>query len=373
MLGFILFLLVQLLSPNSDEPITLAIIDEDQTTESQLLTQLLVLTIADNAYLEIEVMSAEQAKLAMAQGNLTSHVTFPKNLTTKLFAGSHITLELVGNGHSLYESYIIRELINNLARYIESAQANILTMYSYAKKVDMEKEQYEQFKVEQFMNFTMHSLAKGTLINERTIENTASSTPLNYFSMAALFILLSIWLLGLELLLRNDETEGLRTRLRLFGVTTAQRLCARMVVVSVIALLWYATLFGISSSLLQLELYFIDAIRLLIFVSLYSICYLLVIACVNLFIRSIKAILVVQVITLLFILLISGALIPTIYFPLAWQSIMPLFFSYEAFNWLIDITVEGRNYADYGSLLISVAFFILVFYAFTQVEKRWLR
>lgn len=373
MLFCIGWIVILLISPNKEEPITLAIIDEDQTTESKLLIQLFTLTISDNDYLNITTMDSSEAKQALKNQELTSYILFPKGLTEDLFNGEPVLIQQVGNQSSIYESYIINELINNLARYIESAQANILITYNYAKQVNMPNEEYEQFQMEQFIKFTMHSLAKGTLISEDKIINRASSSPKQYFTIAGLFILLSVWLLGLELLLKNNVKPSILIRYRLLGVTELQQVLARMIVVWFVILWWISIIFALVQHFLQLDLLLLDYWRLLLYITLYSFVYLLFVAIIHFFIRSMKLALLVEVFVLFFILLVSGAIIPTLYFPLSWQNTLPLLFSNDAFNWFIDITIEGRNFADY-KLLITYCIALFIGYVFVaKLHERWTR
>ena len=373
MLFCIGWLVVLFISPSKDEPITLAIIDEDQTTESTLLIQLFTLTISDNDYLDITTMDSNEAKQALKSHELTSYILFPKGLTEDLFNGEPVLIQQIGNKNSIYESYIINELINNLARYIESAQANILITYNYAKQVNMPGDEYEQYRMEQFMNFTMHSLAKGTLISEDEIINRASSSPKQYFTIAGLFILLSVWLLGLELLLKNDIKPSILIRYRLLGVTELQQVLARMMVIWLVSLCWISVIFAVIQHFLQLDLYLLDYWRLFVYITLYSLVYLLLIAIIHFFIRSMKLALLVQVFVLFIVLLVSGAIIPTLYFPLSWQNVLPRLFSNDAFNWISDITIEGRNFANY-KLLLTYSLTLFIGYVFVaKLHERWSR
>jgi ABC-2 type transport system permease protein len=373
MLICIVWLVILLISPNKEEPITLAIIDEDQTTESNLFVQLFTLTIADNDYLNITTMDSAEAKQAIKDQKLSSYILFPKGLTEDLFNGEPVLLQQIGNQNSIYESYIINELINNLARYIESAQANILITYQYAEQVNMPKDEFEQFQMEQFMNFTMHSLAKGTLISENKMMNRASSTPQQYFTIAGLFILLSVWLLGLELLLKNNVKPSILIRYRLLGVTELQQVLARMMVILLVILSWTSIVFAVVQHFLQLELLLLDYWRLFSYITLYSFSYLLLVAIIHVIIRSMKLALLVQVIVLFITLFVSGALIPTLYFPLSWQTILPYLLSNNTFSWLIDIAIEGRNFAEYKLLITYCVTLFIGNVLLTKIHERWSR
>lgn len=85
---------------------------------------------------------------------------------------------------------------------------------------------------------------------------------------------------------------------------------------------------------------------------------------IDVWVSSRKVTLLGQSLWMLLLVLMSGAVIPTLYFPLAVQAVLPYVFSYESMNWLIDIILEERNYANFtvlaafavvGSLLLWVS------------------
>lgn len=371
MIACIAVLVVMLLVPTEEQPIELVLVDEDQTKESGLMAQLLLLTVANNDYLHVEMLTAEEANEAMAANEITSYLTFPAGFTEDLYVGNAVTLQLVGHPSKMIDSYIIRELINSLARYIESAQANILTMYDYGKKIPLSKEDQKTLVYEQFMNFSMYTLGKGNLLWEKEIENLATSAPLYYYSIAAAFVLLTIWLLGVYVLLRKEESTALKIRMKLLGVTEAQRMLARLVWAVIVANGWGIVVFSVLCSYLELPLYALDYARLLLFSVLYSVCYVLVVMLVDASIRSMRIGLVVHVAVLVTLLVASGAVIPTLYFPLAMQAVLPFIFSYDAFNWLVDIAIEERNYAQYGILCATAGLLFLLFITLEQLKARW--
>lgn len=371
LIGCMVGLVITLLLPNEEQPIHLVLVDEDQTEESKMMAQLLLLTIADNQFLTIDQLSSDQAYKALEANEITSFLTFPEGFTDDLYKGRPITLQLMGSPAKVIDGFIVKELINSLAQYIESAQANILTIYDYAEQIPLPEDQFQTFMYEQFMNFTMYTLGKGNLIGKEEIKNIATNTPATYYSVAAIFVLLSIWLLGIYLLLRKEESEALQIRMRLLDVKDAERMIVRACWALVIADLMAILLFICIYNYFQLSLVALDFIRLFLFSLLYSACYLLVVLLVDACVSSMRISLVIQCILLFLGLLCSGATIPTLYFPLAMQAAISTSFFYTAFSWIIDIAIEGRNYAEYQLLAVTIIILFVLFMVIERLKDRW--
>ena len=364
-------LALMILSPDEREPLQLVLVDEDETFESKLMTQLLLMTVAEEQFLQVTVHDQETAQQLMSDDTITSYLVFPTGFTNKLYDGDAVQLQLVGHPDKQVDSLIIYELIDSLSRYIESAQANILTLYQFTKPLEFTKAEKSVFFEEQFMNFTMFTLSKGNLLWEDEVENIATTSPIYYYSIATIFVLLSIWLLGVYMLLQKEESTALQIRMKLLGVTKLQRIVGRSFWSVVLAVIWALALIFIFVSVSDKTLYALDYIRLTSIIILYSSCYMILIALIDLSIATLKIKMIIQMLILLLVLIVSGAIIPTIYFPLSLQSIIPMLFSFNAFSWFVDLLIKERNYVEFSQLILSVIVMMICLVFVSNMKERW--
>lgn len=364
-------LALMIVTPDEREPLQLVLVDEDKTFESKLMTQLLLMTVAEEQFLQVTVQNQEIAQQLMADGMITSYIVFPIGFTNKLYDGDSVQLQLVGHPDKQVDSLIIYELIDSLSRYIESAQANILTLYQFTKPLEFTKAEKSAFFEEQFLNFTMFTLSKGNLLWENEVENIATTSPIHYYSIATIFVLLSIWLLGVYLVLQKEESIALQIRMKLLGVTKLQRIVGQSFWSIVLAGSWTFALIVIFVFVSDKTLYVLDYIRLTGIIILYSICYMILIALIDVSIAALKIKMIIQMLMLLLVLLVSGAIIPTIYFPLSLQSIIPMLFSFNAFSWFVDLLIKERNYVEYRQLLLSAGLIMTCLVFVSNMKERW--
>ncbi|GAA5417085.1 hypothetical protein Pryu01_02146 [Paraliobacillus ryukyuensis] len=351
-IGLIFFILVSLLLPDEQQSIEVGLVDLDESEETTMLVDLIDEASLLGSYIHIKKYTAEEAQSALDMGTLSAYVTFPENFTTDLYQGDPVKIPIMGNQKQPVKSYIIKELLNSMTRYIASAQANILTINQYAKSLPMEEAERQEILLNQFNQFMLFTLSKDNIIQEEQISNLTTTSPVQYYSIAGWFILITIWMLSIYILIGKEDGVAIQNRMRLYGVTRFQQMVSRMLLVFIYGLvLGLISLFAFIN-LLKIEFYFSDYLRAGIVISLYSLLLLLVLAVIELIFTSKKVSLLVQISVTSIVLLLSGALIPTLYFPEQIKAMLPIVFSTEAFHWLTELVLKGRLFIDVMPLLL---------------------
>ena len=373
LISLLLFLIAGLIIPTENEPIRVVLVDEDETKESMLLTRLLEETASDNQFIQVVTMPEDEARSLIDNNTISSYFTFPKGFTGDLYEGESVTIPIVGNQSKQTESYVVKELVESMTRLLATAQANILTINDYAMKLDMPKDEHDEMLLHQFMDFTLYTVGKNKLLDEEVIKNIATISPKHYYLLAGWFTLLSVWLLAFYTIVGKEEHAGMLVRLKLFGVTIWQRIIARILVALGGALLLAGLSFFVISQFVQYDLYALDYFRFALFACLYALLLLIGIAVIDIWISSKKVVLLLQSLFTFILIFASGSIIPTLYFPQSIQVVLPYIFSYESMNWMIDIVLEGRNYADFTLLIIAIGMGLLILWVSATGKKRWLR
>src|SRR5699024_12467132 len=97
----------------------------------------------------------------------------------------------------------------------------------------------------------------------------------------------------------------------------------------------------------------------------YSLIFLISLAIIEQLCHSVKFRILLQVIWTGSIILLSGAIIPTIYFPLRYQDLIEYVFTTETFSLLIHILLDDALYLDeqllYITWIISIDFLNIIF------------
>lgn len=373
LIGLLLWLIGAILIPEEGSPIRVVLVDEDQTKESLLFGKLLEETASGNPFLQFVSLPEADAEELMKRNEISTYFSFPEGFTADLYEGNSVTIPIVGNPARTTESYVVKELVESMTRYIAAAQANILTINDYVKKTDLTKQERQELLFQQFMDFTLYTLGKEKLLDEEVITNVATSSPTHYYVLAGWFTVMSIWLLAIYSVLGKEEHPSMVVRMQLFGVTLWQRVIARILVALVYCFVLAAVLFFIVNRVVAFELYAVDYYRFGLFTAIYALLFLISVTLIDVWVTSRKMGLLLQSLFMFLIILTSGALIPTLYFPQEVQGILPYLFSYESMNWMIDIVLEGRNYADFTTLTIYGISGLVILWCSTRLKEGWWR
>lgn len=355
-------IIITLFTPSTDEPIQVGLIDLDQTEETQLVVNILDQSSQLGSYINLHKMTEQEAIEQIKANNISSYITFPKDFTNHLYTGKQVTLELVGNPNDQIDSLLIKEFIDSVVRHIRASQANILTIDHFAQELGIDSELRNDLLFEQFTNFFFYTLDKDRSLNEQKITNYATDTPTYYFAFGSWFTIVTIWLISFYTLLYREEETLMSQRLSLYGVLHIQKIIARIIVTLIMSFFFAILLFYCLQLILPFNLFTEDYLKIFGIMLLYCLLVLISLAFIELLFKSQRIRLFAQVMFILIVISLSGAIIPSMYFPLAIQSALPYVFSNEAFYRLQEIVLEGRIYVNYLPLILMncIASFSLV-------------
>jgi len=352
LIGGVVILVMTFFDVSETSPIELAVVNEDQSEETETIIELLEESSEFGPFMQVEEMDKNEAKKSIEDDKISAYVLLPTDFTSNLYAGHAVTMSVIGNPEQKTESNIVHELINSVMRHIESSQANILLVDEYAKKVNMDEETRSELIMDEFMRTFLSIAGKDKIISEDTVKNYSTTSPVHYFVISSFFILLTTWLLVIYHFLYREEVARMKERMRLYGVTALQQIFARMTVTLFITIIAGAAAFYGMVTLVGFELYAEDVIRISLISILYSIIFLLGLAILEMIIEAPRIRLLVHTLFTLLLIALSGAIIPTIYFPLYIQEFLTYIPSYEALFWLQEILLNERLNAGYQSLLV---------------------
>lgn len=369
--GLFAFVILSFFIPEENEAIHVGLVDQDQSKETKMVVQLIEESSQLNNFIHLEIMSPTSAKQSLEQNQLSAYIIFPNGFTDNLYNGVPVTLEVIGNPNKRVESYLVKELIESVSRHIKAAQANILTMNYYAKQLDMDDATRNDFLFKQFTNFVFYTLGKDKILDEDTLRNNVSTTPIRYFGLGALFIILSIWLLAFYSVLSKEEGIQMKSRMRLYNVTEAQQLMAKIIVSWAATTVFTAITLTFYLMFFDIDLFLSDDGKIVGIILMYSFVFLLGLAVIEAILQAPKIRLLVQTIYTGILLLLSGAIVPTIYFPFYIQDILPYSFGHQAFQLLQEIILETRVYIDLLPLVMYLLIGIFIFAGVAAWKERF--
>ncbi|MEG0471875.1 MAG: ABC transporter permease, partial [Solibacillus sp.] len=113
--------MTSIFAQSGQQKMSIAIVNEDSSSESQLLTQLIVTVLKENTYVQAELLSMKEAEARIRQNESTAAIVFPSQFATQLYEGTSVKLQVLGNPQEKTQSMVVNELVETIARYIASA------------------------------------------------------------------------------------------------------------------------------------------------------------------------------------------------------------------------------------------------------------
>ncbi|WP_010651104.1 ABC transporter permease [Oceanobacillus massiliensis] len=368
--GLAAVIIITLFSPSEQDPIKIGLVDHDQSSETKLVTQLIEESSQLGSYLTIQNMTENDSKNAITKNEISSYLIFPENFTNHLYQGESVELPIVGNPDQPIESYMINELIESVTRHIGASQANILTINYYAKDLGMEDEARNDFVYQQFQEFLFYALGREQVINQKEISNMATSSPLSYFFLGGWYIITTVWMLSIYQLLTKENPVRLKSRMRLYGVIDLHQILAKILVTLATCSLFSILSLSFLSSVFEADIVLQDYVRISLVTVLYSSCFLLSLGILESLFDSQRIRLLAQSLLTIITLLLSGSIVPVIYYPLWIQELLPYLFFHEGLYWLQEIILHDRLYADFTPLLLMNAAVFLILCGISLWKER---
>lgn len=351
----------------------IAIVNEDTSKESQLLSQLIVTVLKENSYVEAELLTMKEATERLQQNESTATIVFPENFAADLYEGTSVKLQVLGNPQQKTQSQVVNELVETISRYISSAQANIITVYRYAEQTAISPDALEDLKLELLMDFTFYTMGKNQILREQEWRLLPYENPLHYFAFAILFCLTMIWSMLLFIFLAKQTSKSMQLRLKLTGVAFWQQQLARIFSTFVIVFSISGTLFVIGLSQLSIQYFALDYMRILLFVGLLVILTIIFCGFVDVVVHFEKIKLLVSFALCILLIAVSGAIFPTIYFPYSMQQLFPYFYPFDIWKWLTELIFEERNYASYTKSGVMLIVAVILYSGVLYVRGRMTR
>src|SRR5699024_3230674 len=367
-IGLLALVAVTFLNQEDEEAIKIGLVDQDESEETEMVSDLLSDTEELGSLLEITPMSEEEAEENIKNNELVSYIVFPEGFTNDLYNGNATEISLIGNPNQPTNSYIVKELIDSVSRHIRAAQANILTMNKYAKDLPMTDGQRNQFVFGQFKDFLLYTMSRDQMVKEHEVTNQATEATVYYFMLGGWFVVVTIWLLGFYTIFTDERTSGMKQRMRLYGVRDIQLICAKIISTFMLAGVFTAALLWLFQIIDIVELYVEDVGRIISLMSMYNFSFLACLALIETIVHAPKIKLLVQCCFTFIVLLLSGAIIPVLYYPSYIQQLLPYSFSTQAFHWVKEVVLNDRFFAE--MLPLGVMMFVSLA---TLLAVSWLK
>lgn len=366
LVGAVALLFYSWIQPVTETPLTIAIVDNDQSEETVLLSTLLTDSNTLAEHISMIQLTTDEAKTQLAQQKIIGYLSLPTNFTETLYNGERTNIAITADPAHQNEILLLKQVVDRIANYMNLAQANLLLINETAHALHYTDETRISLIKTHLLSYFTRFFAKEQFMPHEEVENIATANPVNYYMLSVIFSLLIIWIFLLQQWLLKETPQSITWRLRLYNVGLIKPLLAKGALCLLIPLP-LATLFiyimRAYAQLYWLPSDYVKIFVLLLCVTLIFCCHLL---CIELLCQPKRA-MPLQLVYTLYIIISSGAILPSAYLPIRMPS-----YSQQAFEQLSQVILYERTYAEFLPLLSTLLVSIFLGFMLLKWKERTL-
>lgn len=370
---FILFAfyitLLNLLPQEQDSPTFFAVVNNDHSEETKMLTRLLTSNQLLEGQFHFDDLSEDIAQTELTENLIAGYLVIPTGFTEAMYNGKSMELLVVGNDKQLAQATQLYTITEVVSRYLNEAQAYLLYLNEQIQHLDWSSSKKEHYLMEQFMSTALFILNKEVTMDEQVTTNQQATSPVLYFLMNGLLVLLFIWGWMIYHFFTISFQQPIHQRLRLLNVQSRTIDYAHLLAVLLIVLPLQVGLLGISSLFFD-SIIFEDLRRLFYLFTLAFMNWILLLKIIERLLPSQSLQMYSHLLVLFILLAMSGAFLPPHYLPEWIQNISPVLFPYESLLWAHKIVIEERLTAHYSVNTTSFLFILCTLIVIQLLQRR---
>lgn len=286
----------------------IGIVDEDQTTETQLLMKAVEQKKEVMDRVEVHALTEEQAQKAVKEETIDGYMFIPEGTTSAFYKTGSLPLKVVLYDEQSLKGWLLKNISTSIYDRVIVSEKAILTYGHF----------HENATDDEIIGF-MLDLFSNALDRELVfqLEEVRAANTVVYYSVTLWLVASLIILLTFQTIFKMNETKAMHTRLQMYRQAKLRMTCFRH---GLSALYTFILSIGILFLLLKLlrspfELYnsfYLISSALSILVLPITLLFL-----IDLFAHD-RVALLLKCLALSLVLLLSGSIVPPVYWP--WQA-----------------------------------------------------
>jgi ABC-2 type transport system permease protein len=348
------------------EPFAVAIVDEDNTFETKLLMKQYEESKELQAVLSFQKTDGKTASEMLADNEIAGMVIVPDGFTNGIRRGKNIPVTVIGNPERPFQAELLQQVMVSNANLITAAQSGANAAFHYLRKMGLSSEEFATYRDAIITDFTLQALNRNKIYETETLSAFGGITPVEFYSLSGVLILLLIGgLFGMSLTARGEQT-ALRERLSLQGVRSSVFFFGNIISVFMLLVIQNALLIVLFYSVTKTWSFLATAILLAYCLAVSSLFAL----CQELLQRN-GAKWGAGILLVVGVTATSGSVLPLSYLPELWRSVSFLNVLHHTHNGLVETLFSGAGEWNLVGTLIgfSVVFWVLGILIIT-IKKR---
>lgn len=226
------------------EPFSIALVDNENTTQTRMLTKQL-----DDMgiFREILRLDESEARQKLADGSISSIIIIPPDFTESISIGKNKPVLVIGSKAMPLQSYIVKSLMQSAANQISAAQSAITTIYHYNEEAGVKGDELQKQFNDSTMQFFLEALSRKEVFSQLEETPQFNLTPVEYFTAALLVVFMMFaGMPGMKMLV-TERNMGITRRLAASPVRMWQIVLSKLVTSLLLVILQFGVIIALTS------------------------------------------------------------------------------------------------------------------------------
>ncbi len=230
------------------QPVSVAVVDKDNTIESRILiSQLEEIELIG----KIHRVSEEESLSLIDENKIAAAIIIPEGFVSSVVSGDNKSISILGNVKKEQQAMIIKTLITGAANIVSSGQAVLYSYYKFVTETGVARDELNREFDTLTQDIIMKSLDRNSVVSEIKTYPGDNLTATEYYtaSLLALFLLFSA--VPVSRFLLTERIWGIRSRLATTNAGGVRILTSKLIVSLLISIFQMSLIIFITSKIFK--------------------------------------------------------------------------------------------------------------------------
>lgn len=226
------------------EPFAVALVDNEDTVQTRVLTKQL-----DEIQVFREVLRVDEAeaKALIRQNRVGAAVIIPAGFSDSVLSGENKPVTVIGNRAMPLQAFVVKNLIQSAANLVSAGQSAINTIYHYNEKAGLKGKELEKEFNDSTMKIFLEALSRNEIFSQLEASSNFDLTPMEYFTAALMVIFLMFaGMPGMKMLV-TERSMGITRRISASPVKMWQVVLSKFLVSLILSVIQFAVIIALTS------------------------------------------------------------------------------------------------------------------------------
>jgi ABC-2 type transport system permease protein len=221
---------------------SVAVIDNENTLESRMLTNQMINADTSMAVVNIIKATEDEAMEMLKNGQITAAIIIPEGFVKSMSEGENKPFKVIADSSRPLQANLIKNFMQSYADMVSAAQNGVMTAYVYYKEAYTSDKFYNDKYADVVTKFSLKALSSGEIFEDKIVSDIPDVTQYEYFTAALLvvFIMFS-GIMGIKFT-ANEKQLGIRSRLEISPISGIEFVLARFFTVFIISTMQFISI-----------------------------------------------------------------------------------------------------------------------------------